>query len=66
MSICNYCIYKRIEEDAKKQEKRVVCIPSIKMGAMGGMEIHMLKKWEKPNKKNWRAWMMEITDSCCC
>jgi len=63
---CNYCSYKRIEEDARKKGKRVVRIPSTKMESLGGYEVHLLGQWEKPNEKNWIAWMMEITETCQC
>lgn len=66
MSACNHCTMKRLQQSAKEKGKRVVRIPSIKMGSLGGMEIYMLRKGEKPSKANWVAWMMEVTDSCVC
>lgn len=63
---CNYCKYKAIIKFQKKIGKRVMKIPSFKMGSMGGFEVYVLKKGEKPSKKNWVAWMMKITDHCVC
>jgi len=33
---------------------------------MGGINIHALKKGEKPSKENQRAWFMELTAECVC
>lgn len=66
MSQCNHCSMKAIERDARKQGKRVVKMPSALMGSMGGFEIHVTGPWEKPSKKNFKAWMMEITQHCVC
>lgn len=61
---CNYCRYQAIVAFQKKAGKRVVKIPSTY--SLGGVEVYALKKLEKPNKKNWVAWMMEISKSCQC
>lgn len=66
MSICNYCSMQDIKRDAKKKDLKVVIIPSTCMDTMGGVEVHVLKKGEKPSKKNWRAWFMEVSQGCCC
>lgn len=66
MSMCNHCSYSAMERDAKRKGKRVVRIPSTQMEHMGGYEVHILSRGEKPSEKNWVAWMMEITDRCAC
>jgi hypothetical protein len=65
-SRCNHCIFESLKSDAKKRNKRLVQVPSKKMGSLGGVEVHELGPGEKPNSKNWRSWMMEITSECCC
>ena len=66
MSTCNYCSLNGIKRDAKKKKLRVVMIPSTCMDSLGGVEVYVLKKGEKPNKKNWRCWFMAVTGHCVC
>lgn len=66
MSMCNYCSFKRLQESAKAKGKRLVKIPSTKMGTLGGCEVYMLNRGEKPSKKNCVSWMMKIPESCEC
>ena len=63
---CNYCSLQAIKRDAKKKDLKVVIVPSKEMGSLGGVEVYVLKKGEKPSKKNWVSWMMKVTDSCVC
>lgn len=66
MSQCNYCTMKAMKARAKKNKTRIVTFPSREMGSMGGIEVHEVKKGEKPTEKNFCAWFMEVTDYCCC
>lgn len=69
MSICNYCLMQGIKRDAKKKSLKVVTLSSTGMGSMGGVggvEVHVLKKGEKPSKRNWRGWYMAVTNHYMC
>jgi hypothetical protein len=33
---------------------------------LGGINVHALRKGEKPSKENQRAWFMELTAHCEC
>jgi len=62
MSTCNYCSLQSIRRDAKKNNKRVVLIPSVY--ELGGTEVYVLKPREKPNNKSWACWFMSIPEQC--
>lgn len=64
LTTCNYCKLESIRRDAKKKNMKVVCMPS--RYELGGEEVYVVKKGDKPNKKNWIAWIMGITDHCVC
>jgi hypothetical protein len=56
----------RLKLRAKKEGKEVKLLPSKSMQSLGGTEVHILFPGEKPSKKNWVSWMMEIPDHCVC
>lgn len=61
MHACNYCIFERMKRDAKKKGLRIVTISE-----SDGVAVHALKEGERPTKRNWRCWFMELTAYCCC
>lgn len=66
MTMCNCCSFEAMKRNAKKNGKRVITVPSTKMGTLGGVEVYILKNGEKPNKKNWVSWMMVLPETCQC
>lgn len=63
---CNYCRLESIRRDAKKKKKRVVIVPAGFNITLGGHNIHLLNKGEKPTEKNKACWFMAITGVCVC
>jgi len=70
MSICNFCTLQRMRKRARKKGLRIVTRriqpKSREDWGMGGLDIHLLKKGEKPTNDNRKAWFMELTAHCVC
>jgi hypothetical protein len=71
LTSCCYCSLQFIRTRAREEGKRVFLRP----GMMGGTDVFAVAKGEKldisvdkkgNHGKQWRAWMMELTDSCVC
>ena len=54
-TICNYCTLKGIKARAKKDKKKVKVVANRKYG---GLDVIVDGKVV--------AWLMELTDRCCC
>jgi tRNA A37 methylthiotransferase MiaB len=63
---CNFCRLESIRRDAKKQNKKVVIVPSDKMGDMGGSEVYLMSNGAKSKTKKWVCWFMAIPERCEC
>ena len=68
---CNYCNLQEIKRNAKKKGFKVTKL-SGDFG-LGGVDVFahpknvkIDPKDEEQREKYFRAWMMEISDSCCC
>jgi len=69
-SFCNYCTFKRLKDDAKAENSKLIIRPC----AMGGIYVFRIPKnmdippimTEEFIQKYMAAWFMELPDHCCC
>lgn len=67
---CNYCTLRRIKARAKKKDQRVTTTPA--KNSRGGIDIlmyprHLGAKDARADRKKYKvAWLMKITNKCCC
>jgi hypothetical protein len=66
LTTCNYCKLQSIRRDAKKKKKRVVMKSAGFNHGLGGYNVYLLDKGQKPNDKNFISWFMMITGVCVC
>jgi hypothetical protein len=71
MSRCNHCTLKAIRVYAKKENKKVTMLPSNFL--LGGREVYthpkdikISKLLPKDREQYFAAWLMEVTEYCCC
>jgi hypothetical protein len=64
LTTCNFCNLKRIRREAKREGK-VVRLRKDK--TYDGTNVYVLDKGESIiHDKHFAAWMMKITEKCCC
>ena len=74
-TLCNFCSLKMIKASAEQTGGTVVIRPGT--GGLGGSEVYVVPKGatlderKDPETGNdlggqWKSWMMEIPDHCCC
>jgi hypothetical protein len=72
LTMCNYCSLQIIIRKAPKGSKVIM-----KASCGGGMDVYVVPEGEELDtrtdpktgnnlSKQWKAWMMEIPDHCCC
>ena len=69
LTSCNFCKLQGMKRDAAKKGKRVMVVPVNPLKdqfRMGGVNVYVVGRREKPNEKNWVSWMMQITAMCVC
>lgn len=64
---CNYCSLKNIKRHAKREGKVVTLRPAKREKYyMGGLDVFVHPKGVVPTQKHFKAWFMELGNSCCC
>jgi len=63
LTICNYCTLRGIRAEAERRGKVV----TLRRGWRGGTDVLVHDKNAKPDReRDFQAWLMEVSDRCCC